>query len=151
VGKSISNDIQIAELAIISNDYELAAAQYIAVLKIESDNTRALNNLAYILIEQDNYQKALEYAKRAAELSPEYPAVLDTYATTLFKTGQFNEAVKVFDKVYNFDKNNAEVALRYVEAMLAAKQTTKAEKILSGIKSNDPTIQSQIQRLKSEI
>lgn len=151
VGKSISSDIQIAELAILSNDYEVAATYYIAVLKIEPNNTRALNNLAYILIEQGKHQMALEYAKRAAELSPEYPAVLDTYGTTLFKTGQFNEAVKVFDKVYNFDKSNAEVALRYAEAMLEAKQTTKAEKILKAIKSDDPLILSEIQRLKLDI
>ena len=151
VGKSISSDIQIAELAIITNDFDLAAKQYIAVLIIEPDNTRALNNLAYILIEQDNYQKALEYAKRASELSPEYPAVLDTYGTTLFKTGQFNEAVKIFDKVYNFDKSNAEVALRYAEAMLEAKQTTKAEKILKAIKSDESVIQSEIKRLRLKI
>jgi putative PEP-CTERM system TPR-repeat lipoprotein len=150
-GKSISSDIQIAELAIILDDYELAATQYIAVLKIEPDNIRALNNLAYILTEQNNYQKALEYAKRAAELSPEYPPVLDTYATTLFKTGQFNEAVEVFEKVYNLDKTNTEVALGYAEAMIAAKQITKVKKILSRLKSDDKVIQSRIQLLKSEI
>jgi putative PEP-CTERM system TPR-repeat lipoprotein len=150
-GKSIANDIQIAELAIISGDLELATSQYIAVLKSEPDNTRALNNLAYILIDQGNYQKALQYAKRAAELSPEYSEVLDTYATTLFKTGQFNEAVEVFNKVYNLDKSNTQVALRYAEAMIAAKQTSKAEKILSGLKSDEPVIRAEIKRLKSEI
>jgi putative PEP-CTERM system TPR-repeat lipoprotein len=151
VGKLIPSDIQIAELAVMTNDFDLAAKQYIAVLKIEPDNIRALNNLAYILIEQDNYQKALEYAKRAAELSPEYPAVLDTFGTTLFKTGQYNEAVKIFDKVYNFDKSNAEVALRYAEAMLEAKQTTKAERILKAIKSDESAIQSEIKRLRLKI
>jgi putative PEP-CTERM system TPR-repeat lipoprotein len=151
VGNSIASDIQIAELAIMANDFELASSQYIEVLKIEPDNIRALNNLAYILIEQGNHQKALQYAKHAAELSPEYPAVLDTYATTLFETGQFNEAVEVFDKVYNFDKTNADLAIRYVEAMLAAKQTKKAERVLSRIESDDQDIQTQIQRLKLKI
>jgi putative PEP-CTERM system TPR-repeat lipoprotein len=151
VGGSVVNDIQIAELAIISNDYELASTQYLAVLKIEPDNIRALNNLAYLLIEQGNHQKALQYAKRAAELSPVYPTVLHTYATTLFKTGQFNEAVEIFAKVYDFDKADAEVALRYAEAMIAVKQIKLAEKILKAIKSDDPLIQSEIQRLKLDI
>lgn len=150
-GKSISSDIQIAELAIILNDYELATKQYMVILNVEADNTRALNNLAYILIEKGNHQQALQYAKRAAELSPQYPAVLDTYATTLFKTGQFNEAVEVFEKVYQFDKTNTQVALRYAEAMIAVKQTTNAEKILDSLKSDDQVIQLQIQRLKSKL
>jgi putative PEP-CTERM system TPR-repeat lipoprotein len=151
VGKSVSSDVQIAELAIVSGDYPLAAKQYIAVLDIEPDNSRALNNLAYILIEQGNYQKALQYAEHAAEMSPEHPAVLDTYGTTLFKTGQFNKAVEVFEKVYNLDKTDTQVALRYAEAMIAAKQTNQAEKILSGLKSDDPIIRAEIQRLKSGI
>ncbi|MFT6909411.1 MAG: putative PEP-CTERM system TPR-repeat lipoprotein [Oleiphilaceae bacterium] len=151
MGKSTMSNSQIAELAIISNNYELASSQYIAILQVKPDNTRALNNLAYILIEQGNYQKALLYAKRAAELSPEYPAVLDTYGTTLFKTGQFDEAVKVFDKAYNFEKTDTQVALRYAEAMIAAKQTVKAEKILNEIISNDSDTQLQIQLLKSKI
>jgi putative PEP-CTERM system TPR-repeat lipoprotein len=151
LGYSIESDVQIAELAIISNDYDLASSQYLTILKVEPDNTRALNNLAYILIEQGSYQEALQFAKRAAELSPEYPAILDTYATTLFRTGKVEEAVEMFDKVYNFDKTNADVALRYAEAMLAAKQVRKAEKVLRNIKSDDQDIKLQVQRLISEI
>lgn len=150
-GVSIGSDIQIAELAILSSDYELAAKQYIDILEAEPNNTRVLNNLAYILLEQGRYKEALRYAKHAAELSPQYPAVLDTYATALFETGQFSEAVEVFNKVYNIDKTNTQIALRYAEAMIAAKQTFKAEKILSRLKSDDKVIQLKIQRLKSKI
>jgi putative PEP-CTERM system TPR-repeat lipoprotein len=150
-GNSIASDIQIAELAIISNDFELAKTQYIAILKLEPDNTRALNNLAYILIEEGSYRGALQYAKRAVELSPEFPAVLDTYATTLYRTGLFNDAVEVFEKAYGFDKDNAKVALRYAEALIAVKQTKQAEKILNRIKNDDPAINDKIQSLKAEI
>jgi putative PEP-CTERM system TPR-repeat lipoprotein len=151
IGKSVTNDVQIAELAIFSDDYELAAEQYISVLVTEPDNIRALNNLAFILIEQGHHQQALQYAKRAVELSPDYPATLDTYATALFKTGQIDEAVGVFDKVYNYDRSNTGVALRYAEALIVAKQIKKAKTVLNLLKSNDPALQIEIQRLKLQI
>lgn len=150
-GDSVATDIQIAELAIVANDFELASAQYVKILKIEPENTRALNNLAYILIEQGDHQKALQYAKRAAELSPEYPAILDTYGTTLFKTGQFDEAIVVFEKAYNLDKANIQLALRYTEALIASKQTNKAEKVLSSLQSDNQDILSEIQNLRSKL
>lgn len=151
VNKSVATEVQIAELAILSDDYDLAVKQYEAVIALDPDNSRALNNLAYILIEQENYNKALIYAKRAAALSPEYAPVLDTYGTTLFKTGKVDEAVDVFEKVYNLDKSDIKAALRYVEVVIAANQTNKAAKLLNGLKSDDPVIQAEIQRLKAGI
>ncbi|MBU3005705.1 XrtA/PEP-CTERM system TPR-repeat protein PrsT [Paraglaciecola arctica] len=154
VGKSVVSDIQLAELAISSNNYALASKYYESVLQIEPDNTRALNNLAYILIEEGNHEAALEYARRAAELSPEYPAILDTYATTLQKTGKFNESVKVFEKVYKLDKSNIDVALRYAEALIAIKEMSSAQKVLEQVEEKQDmsfSNKAEIRRLKGKI
>lgn len=150
-GESVVNDIQIAELAIYAENFDLAVEHYLKVLEVEPNNSRALNNLAYILIEQGNFVKALQYAERATLLAPDYPPVFDTYATTLFKTGEFNKAADNYAKAYNFDTSNTEIALRYVEALLASKQVEKAAKVMAGLKSTDPVIQKKIQRLKAEI
>jgi putative PEP-CTERM system TPR-repeat lipoprotein len=150
-GESVVNDIQIAELAIYAENFDLAIEHYLKVLEVEPNNSRALNNLAYILIEQGNFTKALQYAERATLLAADYPPVFDTYATTLFKTGDFNKAADNFAKAYNYDPANTDIALRYVEALIASKQVEKAEEILAGLKSDDPITLKKIQRLKAEI
>ncbi|MCB1843425.1 MAG: PEP-CTERM system TPR-repeat protein PrsT [Halioglobus sp.] len=54
-------------------------AQYRAILSVDRDNVVALNNLAWYLLKVDPKQ-ALQYAERAAALSPQTASVLDTLA-----------------------------------------------------------------------
>ncbi|MGS2721730.1 XrtA/PEP-CTERM system TPR-repeat protein PrsT [Paraglaciecola aestuariivivens] len=150
-GESVTNDVQIAELAIVSGNYQLAIDQYLLVLDVEPNNTRALNNLAYILVDQGNYQRALQYAERAAALKPDYQPILDTYGTTLHKSGMFSKAAQVYAKAYSLDKANVELAIRYAEALIAAKEHDKAAQLLSSLQPKDPATQVAIQRLQSEI
>jgi len=70
--------------------------QYEEYLIKQPDNVSFLNNLAYLLA-QDNKQleKAMQYAKRAYELSPDDPNILDTYAYILCKTGDYAKAERL--------------------------------------------------------
>ena len=59
------------------------------------NNTLVLNNLSYILAENNQEpEKALEFARRAYESQPNNPNFLDTYSFALFKNGKFAEAAE---------------------------------------------------------
>jgi tetratricopeptide (TPR) repeat protein len=51
--------------------------------------------MAYILAENNqDLDKALEYAKRIYEIKPDDPTYLDTYAFVLYRKGRYAEAVQ---------------------------------------------------------
>ena len=78
------------------NNYLKAAIEaYESLLAKMPNNTNVLNNVAYILAENNqDIDKALEYAKRVCELQPDNPVYLDTYAFVLYKKGKYSEAAQ---------------------------------------------------------
>lgn len=75
--------------------YSMAAADY---LKYYNDDANALNSMAWNFYEnvndKDQLKAAVNMAKRASDLSPDY-ATLDTYAAVLYKSGNYSEADKM--------------------------------------------------------
>jgi tetratricopeptide (TPR) repeat protein len=64
-----------------------------AMLQKQPNNPSLLNNLAYLLIDNDKQiQTAIEYALKALQGDPSNPVYLDTYAYALCKTGRYKEA-----------------------------------------------------------
>jgi tetratricopeptide (TPR) repeat protein len=94
--------IQKAEVLILTyyktsdNNYLKGAVEaYESLLAKMPNNTNILNNIAYILAENNqDLDKALEYAKRIYEAKPNDPRYLDTYAFALYKKGKYSEAVQ---------------------------------------------------------
>jgi tetratricopeptide (TPR) repeat protein len=72
-----------------------ALGVYEALLVKMPNNSEILNNVAYILADNNkDLDKAIEYAKRACEMRPDEPGYLDTYAVALYKKGKYSEALK---------------------------------------------------------
>lgn len=72
-----------------------AMGVYESLLAKMPNNTSILNNLAYILaVNNQDIDKALEYARRAHEMQPDDPEYLDTYAVVLYKKGKHSDAVQ---------------------------------------------------------
>ncbi|MFH1371163.1 MAG: tetratricopeptide repeat protein [Planctomycetota bacterium] len=72
-----------------------ALVTYESLLEKMPNNTSILNNVAYILADNNqDLDKALEYAKRAYEAKPNDPEYIDTYALVLHKKGRNSEAVQ---------------------------------------------------------
>lgn len=70
-----------------------AAAFYEQALRLDPENTLALNNLAYIFARQNrNLRRALEMSSRAVEREPDNAAYLDTYGWILYRLGRLEEA-----------------------------------------------------------
>jgi len=94
--------------------YTEALGDYKAALDFKPDDANIHNNLAWLYAtageEKDRDKaKALEHAKKAAELSKEKNAeILDTLARAYFLNGKIDEAVEVGNKAIQLDPNNKE-------------------------------------------
>ena len=81
---------------------------YEAILKKRPNNSGVMNNLAYLYVESDQkIDQAVEYAKRAHEMSPADANKMDTYAYTLYKIGKYKEAEQLFQEaIHLLQKQN---------------------------------------------
>ena len=79
-----------------NNYLQRAIADYESLLVKMPNNTNVLNNLAYMLAENnEKLPEALQYAKRAFDASPNDPSFMDTYAYVLYKNGKTPEAAQL--------------------------------------------------------
>ncbi|MBE8716026.1 hypothetical protein C4F51_02355 [Cellvibrio sp. KB43] len=85
-----------------------AEVWYQRSIEISADSVIAFNNLAWIYHEQKD-KRALEYAKRAYDLAPQSPVILDTYGWMLVNAGSVKEGVAYLEQAEKIAPDNADV------------------------------------------
>jgi len=66
------------------------------ILKTEPDNAHALNALGFTLADQTKrYDEAYVYLKRAIEIMPEDPAIIDSLGWVQYRLGNYDEAIRL--------------------------------------------------------
>ncbi|MFM8472271.1 MAG: tetratricopeptide repeat protein, partial [Candidatus Kapaibacterium sp.] len=86
----------------------LADRTYEKIIARNPLNHLALNNLAYsYAVKGHRLRTALDYARRALELSPDRPSYLDTYAWALHKSGRYKDADAMLQRAITGAENNA--------------------------------------------
>jgi len=119
------------------------------VLKVEPDNTRALNALGYTLANRtDRYDEALVYVQKAYNETPEDPAVIDSMGWVLYRLGRLQEARDHLQNAYDMT-GDSEIAAHLGEVMwiMGDKDTArtvwdKARKETPG----DPVLEETVRR-----
>ena len=88
-----------------------AIEQFENILELQPDNNTVLNNLAYLLADNnEQLDKAVEYARRAHESVPTDPSTIDTYAYTLCKTGAYSKSEELLQMAIQiYDRRNQPV------------------------------------------
>ncbi|NEM96889.1 tetratricopeptide repeat protein [Pontibacter burrus] len=80
-------------------DYKRSDESYEAVLTHDPDNEHVLNNYSYFLsVRNQNLNKAKEMASHLVQKYPNNPTYLDTYAWVLYKSGDYNNALKYLEQ-----------------------------------------------------
>jgi tetratricopeptide (TPR) repeat protein len=79
-----------------------AAKLYQRFLLLDPNNVTAVNNLAWILCEdQSQYQQALELAEKGLAKEPNYVDLLDTRGVVYYRLGRFERAVEDLSRCIN--------------------------------------------------
>ncbi|MDJ0710588.1 MAG: PEP-CTERM system TPR-repeat protein PrsT [Woeseiaceae bacterium] len=120
-----------------SGETKAAAAEYEKLLQSNPDNVVALNNLAWILLE-DGDPRAIDVAAAAYELVPDNGAIADTYGWVLLRQGQPEAGLGILEQaaastpgnpeihyhlgVALYETGNAEAAYSIIERVVAGGQ-----------------------------
>lgn len=97
--KSVRALRALANLTLTLGRHEESAAIGRAILEIDPNDVSALNNLAWLLCEnQEQYQQAFELADAGAKIAPEYADIIDTRGVIHYRMGHYEEAVQDFTR-----------------------------------------------------
>lgn len=130
---------------------DMTESDLLKVISKEPDNAEALNALGYTLADRTvRYQEALEYIKRAAELVPDDPAILDSLGWVSYRLGNMDEAIKWLSTA--FEKlEDAEIAAHYGEVLWKTNQKDKAREVWNKGKAqnaDNPVLLETLNRIK---
>jgi Flp pilus assembly protein TadD len=75
---------------------ELAHKSFEAALKLDRKNAQILNNLGYLLISEGDYKRAADRLKKAAQIAPNDPRILNNLALAQAQLGKFEDAYQNF-------------------------------------------------------
>lgn len=106
-------------------DYPAAEKKYEEVIAIQPDNAWALNNLAWLLVQQKK-KGAVEYASRAVALVPDKAAVLDTLALALAGDGDLPKAIEMSEKAVAMSPDLPDLRLNLAKIYLKAGKKVEA-------------------------
>lgn len=134
----------------IQRDSGAAMQEYAALVAANDDNYVALNNLAYLLLQEGDVETAQTYAERAVELQPNNAATADTLAQVYRAQSKFDEALALYERTVDDNMRNEEIFLNYIEVLLEAEKTTIAQRRLAQRTFSLPESQQKLEELKAK-
>lgn len=132
---------RLAERALRAKNLRAAATLYREVVKRQPENFVALNNLAWTS-GQIGDPRAIEYARRAAEIAPKNADVLDTLGSLLMTSGDSDQGIEYLGKATSLAPKRSEIRLNYAKALVKVGKTDLAKVELQALRA-DGDIASQ--------
>ncbi len=79
-----------------------SATLYRKILTLQPDNVIAINNLGWILCEeQGQYQQALQLVRQGLQKTPDYVDLIDTRGVIYYRLGEYDKAIRDFTQCLN--------------------------------------------------
>jgi len=111
-----------------------AEADFNAVLKKRNNDVDALNALGYMLtVHTKRFDEAKMHIKKAHQMKPHDPLILDSLGFVLYKTGELAKAEQHLRKAFKLTKS-PEVASHLISVLADLEQHQEAKKIYSEMK-----------------
>ena len=135
-------------------DSKSARETYERVVKLNATRVSALNNLAWLL-RDDNPVQALKYARSALELTPESPEVMDTMGFLLTKKGETEQALRLLKNAATRQPENPTVHYHLAMALSQHGDSEAARATLEQVLRDHPSFaeredaESLLRRLSS--
>ncbi|WNC68443.1 PEP-CTERM system TPR-repeat protein PrsT [Thalassotalea nanhaiensis] len=143
-GSNLPLENLLAELN-VEEDPHQSLVFYQKLAEERPDNVIVLNNLAWSAIQAGEYQLGLDTAKKAANLAPEQPQVLDTLAVAHMKMKEYAAAEKLLIQAQEIDPKNQEIMLHYAQLLIYLNRMDDSRAVLAMI--NDGPEKRQVEQL----
>jgi Flp pilus assembly protein TadD len=91
---------------------DLAERSFENAVRLNKNDAQNLNNLGFLLYENQDYEKATKYLKRAAKLAPNDPRIWNNLGLAQSERGKFDDAYESFAHAQGEFKGHLNVAAR---------------------------------------
>ena len=143
----------IVSLAGLRLQFGEAQQHYETLLNQYPDQPQLLNNLAWVYYQVKD-PRAVDTARRANELMPDNPNVLDTLGWIVANSGQPEQAVDPLRQAYQLSGGNPEIGYHLAFALAEAGQTAEARELIDALLAEgvSPTrIRAQVEALQATL
>ena len=124
------------------------------IMAIAPNNQNAYNALGYSLAERNmRLEEALHADRKALELAPEDPFIMDSMGWVQYRLGKLKEAEELLRRAYAL-RPDAEIAVHLGEVLWAMGQRDDARKLWRDARSKDPkndTLKNTLGRLQVQL
>lgn len=135
-----------------AGDIEMLESDMRRILESDPDDAAALNALGFTLADQtDRLQEAYDLIKKAIELNPDDPAIIDSYGWVNYRLGNYDEALRLLRKALS-KMDDPEVAAHLGEVLWVTGRRDEARKVWRrALKKSpeDPVLLETMKRLSS--
>ena len=108
---------------------EILEADLRKLIKLKPDHAHAYNALGYTLADRTTrFTEAQDLIKKALEISPEDPFIIDSMGWVQFKMGNLNESIVTLQRAFDI-RPDPEIAAHLGEAMWANGKRTEATQL----------------------
>ncbi len=143
-----------AMLAEKANQFDLMERELRHIIKLAPDNQHAYNALGYSLADRNvRLQEAYDLIKKASQLAPQDPYILDSLGWAEFRLGRYEEAATTLKRAYEI-KADPEIAAHLGEVLWKLGREDEAKKLWRNANTADPkneTLKGTLQRLQVKL
>jgi len=122
----------LADRALAARDFAGAEVRYRQVIKLQPNNALALNNVAWLMVQQSK-PGAVEYAEKANQLLPGRPPLMDTLASALAAEKQLPRALELQKQAVERAPEDGSLRMNLAKLYLAGDQKGMARSELEKI------------------
>lgn len=133
--KDILTGRYLAEVYMKEGSAKAATQQFQSVLKSDPNDVESLNDLA-LLYQQEKNPAAEQVARKAFELAPGNPQVMDTLGWILVEKGELKNALDLLQKAASMLSDVPEIHYHYAVALSRTGERTKARQELQNLLSS---------------
>ena len=118
---------------------DLAERSFENAVRLNKNDAQNLNNLGYLLYENQDYEKAAKYFRRAAKLSPNDPRIWNNLGLAQSERGKFEDAYESFARAQGEFKGHLNVAT-WLERRGETKKAIKHFEQAVALQPNSPDL-----------
>lgn len=122
----------LGDVALSQRDYVQAESRYRSVLEVQPDNALALNNVAWLLVQQGK-SGAVPFAEKANALLPGRAQLLDTLSIALEANKQLPQAVDAQRRAIALQPNDPTLSLRLAKLLIKQGDKRQARRELEAL------------------